>query len=255
MSHSTGLGSILSSMKLAPKSEDTSKAPISMPTQRRSPSITMSFTCPMRGGGGKHHCATLATLRRPGSSRQVSPRLSLMKTWAGSDPTQTTSQPCSRPARADQRSTRSIPSLIQFQVAPLSSLRATPTPWVAANKVPSLSAVTALTEHPARARCVIVQAPPVRSRSTTPSTVPMRIVSERCALRCWLVPPFDSKIIEPSPANVGCRTYGLWWAASSRSIAALALLLAGFLLALPALLLVGSFVLGLLDVSRCEPRS
>jgi hypothetical protein len=60
-------------VKLSPKSFDTSNAPISMPTSRRSPSNTISLTCPMRGGGGKHHFATLGVLRSAGNSRQVLP--------------------------------------------------------------------------------------------------------------------------------------------------------------------------------------
>src|SRR5262245_9587939 len=205
MSHSTGLGSTFNSLKLAPKSVETSNAPISIPTHRRSSSSTMSLTWPMRGGGGKHHCETLATLRSAGSSRQVLPWFSLMNRWAGSDPTQTTSRPCKRPARADHRSKQVMPSLLQVQVAPPSSLRATPTPCVAANKVSS-SAVTALTAQPASPRCLMFQAPPARSSMTTPSTVPTTILSERCLLRCQLVPPFDSKITDPSSLRGrGCQ--------------------------------------------------
>src|SRR5262249_50984023 len=130
--------------------------------------------------------------------------------------------------------------------------RATPTPWVAANSVPSARPVTALTEQPTSARCLIVHAAPVRSSSTTPSTVPIAISSERRALRCWLVPPFDSRIIGPSQRQ-SVSTYGLRRAASSRSIAAFALLLAGSLLAFaPIFLVLGLLVaaIGLLDRQR-----
>ena len=77
MSHSRALGSTGSSVKLSPKSFETRRAPISMPTSKRSPSMTMSLTWPIRGGGGKHHCDTLETRRSAGSSRQLLPASSL----------------------------------------------------------------------------------------------------------------------------------------------------------------------------------
>jgi hypothetical protein len=85
--------------------------------------------------------------------------------------------------------------LIHFQVMPLSSLRAMPTPRVAANSVPSSSAVTALTNTPCRARCLTVHPRSVRANSATPSTVPIRIWSERDELRWIFVPPLESRIM------------------------------------------------------------
>ena len=66
---------------------------------------------------------------------------------------------------------------------PPSSLFATPTPCVAANSVPSSSAVTALTKHPVSARCLIAQPSLSFLSTTTPSTVPTTMVSERFCAR------------------------------------------------------------------------
>src|SRR5665647_228010 len=101
-----------------------------------------------------------------------------------------------------------MPLLIHCQVMPRSRLRATPTPCVAANSVPSTEAVTALTKQPANPRCDKAQRFSDRESTVTPSTVPTTIASDGFAVRCVLSPPLDNRIMPILPDNSWPRDIG-----------------------------------------------